>query len=604
NYTDPACTDFKWHHWAFVYDTTSNPRRRVYIDGILCTTGVQQGNTGNGVYSGSGLVRLGTANASPNRLNAFVQEMRIWNSALTANTIIANMNTVKTGSAAGLVALWPMVYPTTTSILDLTPNNHPATASSSFAAPVPAPSRAAVTPATPVSSTAPIGPDIPEITNAAGGVATSVAANASMPLGVEEYGVIEVDAAGDAVAVLKRGFSLIQGGKWLLAGGYKVANLGLEWIGQVQFAPQLMGYIEGAPPVPGENMTNPLGAYCGASTVAFTCADEVNYAYTAQRDKGFDYSVDMKARFGISAGSSFIATVLGIGTSTEVVKVDWEAGIASEIEGSTSVVNGATAAFTLSQTQLNQTDLQGYFYNAGDGLGARFVPLNVGSAFVKSSTADLYALRLLSNSALVGYQMVPDLNIPPDWNIITFPINPFYTRQGCLDGRFGYWDKNSTFTVKTDPFFPAAASGADASYHRVAEAYALKSQIDREHQQLYNQYADNDAVAQGSASWVDANRAKASMSKYVPGAGNRPALSLGSSTPVTKGQGSAGDAASDPTQLVKRNLCNTYVWTAYGGLYAETEESLDGFTETHGGGYQFKGLAGLSMEGNASVAPA
>jgi hypothetical protein len=43
---------------------------------------------------------------------------------------------------------------------------------------------------------------------------------------------------------------------------------------------------------------------------------------------------------------------------------------------------------------------------------------------------------------------------------------------------------------------------------------------------------------------------------------------------------------------VKRNLANTYVWTADGGQFAETNQVLDTYTESVSGAYHFQGLAG------------
>ncbi len=618
NVASPACTDGLWHHWAFVYDAVAK-KRFIYLDGGQVqgspfTGGQGPGSTG-AYLGGGGPITLAPLLTNTNtRLTGHLQELRIWVVNRSASNITTNKGKSLKGNEPWLLALWPLTTTAGTYVQDRCPGNHYAALSSPVPTPPPPPANALNPPVsapsialpTPLPSTAPVGPDIPEITNAAGGVPTDFAAHASMPLGVEEYGVIQIDAAGNASAVLKRGFSLIQKdvddqGQWLLAGGYKVANLGTDWIGQVQFAPQVMGYIEGAPPVPGENMTDPDEDYRGASSVQFTCADQVNYSYDAQRDKGFDYAVDASAMAGFGNVTSLIVAPLGIGYINQVADVHYDIGVRTSFSGATSRQSGANAGFSLSQNQLSATELQGYHFDAGDDLGARWVPLNVGYALVKSSTADLYALRLLSNGALVGYQMVPNRNIPPDWNIITFPINPFYIRQGCLDGRFGALDGS----IKIDPHFPAAAPGVDASYHRVAEAYALKSRIDREEYQLYTDYTGNDAVSQGSASWVDTNRINSSMANHVPGAGNRPTLALGAA-PSTAGSssGSAARAQSDSTQLVKRNLCNTYVWTAYGGLFSETEQSLDGFTETYGGGYQFMGMGGLAVGLNASVGPA
>src|SRR5262249_51890433 len=133
-------------------------------------------------------------------------------------------------------------------------------------------------------STAPLGAELPEAWSGFGAAtASGCGAVGFCPLGVAEYGVIETDAAGDTLGVLKRCYNVVQGGQWLLTNGFKIGPLLVEWVGQVEFNPTLLGYIEGAPPVPGENMIQPGVDYRGASSVELNIADDVEYTYSAQR---------------------------------------------------------------------------------------------------------------------------------------------------------------------------------------------------------------------------------------------------------------------------------------------------------------------------------
>jgi hypothetical protein len=248
----------------------------------------------------------------------------------------------------------------------------------------------------------------------------------------------------------------------------------------------------------------------------------------------------------------------------------------------------------ISQAQLSEMDLDGYYYDAGDGLGKRFVPRNVGYALVKSSVADQYALRLASTGAVIGYQMVVNPKIPADWNIITFEINPYYIRQGCLDGKFGYNDLSAgTSQMKSDPHFPAGGGPGDASYFRVDEAYTLKSKIVRDEQALATQYASYDAVKKGNKSWVDTNLISQSLSSA---ADMTMEDKLDALIEPADDSGDGSDSSQDPTQIVKRSMWNTYLWTAYGGLFSETEQTLDGYSETLGGSYAFSSMAGLNLQ--------
>ena len=59
---------------------------------------------------------------------------------------------------------------------------------------------------------------------------------------VQEYADLQVDNRGNLAGVLKRCYSYVNDGKWTLITGFKVGDLTTEWIGQVQFAPQLKGF--------------------------------------------------------------------------------------------------------------------------------------------------------------------------------------------------------------------------------------------------------------------------------------------------------------------------------------------------------------------------
>src|SRR5205085_5202484 len=93
----------------------------------------------------------------------------------------------------------------------------------------------------------------------------------------------------------------------------------------------------------------------------------------------------------------------------------------------------------------------------------------------------------------------------------------------------------------------------DRSYFKPIEAYALKSQVTMAEQQLAARFAAYDAGAAGRS-----------------------------------------PSGAAPPSFVKRNLVNTYVWTADGGQFAEEQQTLDTVSESTGGSYAFKGLAGLT----------
>jgi hypothetical protein len=361
---------------------------------------------------------------------------------------------------------------------------------------------------------------------------------------------------------MKRCYAYVRGGRWHLTTGFKVGNLVTEWLGQAQFAPQLIGFIEGAPPVPSENLTGTgavLGEfsdYNGATSVEIVEANKTTYTYSAERDSGFDMMIDGKLGWIIGTKAS-----VGFGLVVESVKVENVIGAHFNYEQSRSWFESAQTGSGVSVTKANRMELRGRPENPDDiaypypKIGRRFVPENDGFALVQSETADIFALRLEHNDALVSYQMRPNPDIPKDWNIITFPINRFYTKQGTIDGKVG---------LDPDPDYPNALTySPDSSYFKPIEAYALKNRIQREEEILKTYYDQYQAAAKGRKEDAeDFGAAGARLLAKLP-------------------------------KVTKRNLVNTFVWTAAGGRFAETEETLDLQQESIGGRYASKWGLGL-----------
>jgi hypothetical protein len=164
---------------------------------------------------------------------------------------------------------------------------------------------------------------------------------------------------------------------------------------------------------------------------------------------------------------------------------------------------------------------------------------------------------LRHNNALISFQMRPNPDIPKDWNIISFPINPRYVKQGTLDGKMG---------PLPDVDYPNALTySPDSSYFKPVEAYALKNRINREAAELetyFNQFA---AADKGRLAYFPSDSA----------------LELAE--------------ASELRNKLRRNLVNAYVWTADGGLFAETQQTMDVQLETFGGSYDFTGKGGFDL---------
>jgi hypothetical protein len=256
-----------------------------------------------------------------------------------------------------------------------------------------------------VISTAPIGEDTPQVRSALAEVRTPFNGLLQSRPAVREYGDMQYDINGNLIGVLKRCYAFILYGQWYLVTGFKVGNLVTEWIGQVQFAPELKGFIAGAPPVPSENLTatsyvlGEFADYTGASSVEMVEAQKTFFTYSASRDSGYDSSWDLK--LGVLLGEEVQA---GLGLSPKVIDVESVIGAHVTFESSLSWLSEARAGTGLGIAKISQIELSGYVENV-DGIaypypkvGRRFVPDNQGLALVQSETADVLTLLVKSKT--------------------------------------------------------------------------------------------------------------------------------------------------------------------------------------------------------------
>lgn len=464
-----------------------------------------------------------------------LEEVRIWQVTRTAEQLQDNLSRRLLDDQEQLIACYTFDAEASDRLLDHSFNGHHLPLGQSPDRPIF------------VLSTAPVSDDVPYVRNALAGVETDFSGLIHSQPNVQEYGDMQYDGEGNLIGILKRCHSFIKEGRWYLLTGYKVGNLVAEWVGQVQFAPQLIGYIEGAPPIPGENLTRQED-YSQATSVEIIQADRTTHTYSVSKDRGFDMSVAAEVKAGLS-----FSTEAGFGVIQEIAKADVTFGVKTAFENSLGWLEDASVGSGKQTTKVSRLDLQGHWN------GERFVPQNVGFALVQSETADVFALRLKHNQALVSYQMRPNPDIPKDFNILTFPINALYTKQGTLDGRIG---------LEVDP------SSGDSSYFKPLEAYALKDRIRRQEEELKSFFEQFDAGAIGRRQ---------------------------TAAHFSQGDLAEGRALEKLPRLEKRNLVNTYVWTANGGLFTESQETLDVIQEAIGGSYSFTGKAGITANVGFSI---
>jgi len=480
-----------------------------------------------------------------------MEEVRIWKIARTQEQIQDNLFSRIKGEKQDLIANYTFDLESETDLFDQSLMGNHLTLGVNDAKPMS------------VLSTAPISEDIAIIRSALAGVKTQFHDTIHSSPGVQEYSDLQYDIDGNLMGIQKRCYSYIKDGQWHLLTGYKVGNLITEWIGQVQADPQIIGYIEGAPPVPSENLTGvnvDMDPYDGTA-IQLVEADSVNYIYSSSKESGFDMSMEMVARLGFSQRASG-----GIGFETEIADVTTLIGAKATFESSQGSMGEASVSYGYNTTKVSRLQTWGAWEKIGSELnpyvGRRYIPNNVGLALVQSDTMDVFALRLAHNNALVSYRFLPNPDIPKDWNIITFPINPTYTKQGTLDGKIGLKEDGG---IQPDPHYPSAASYGQWSYFKPIEAYSMKKRIERQRQELttyYDQYSTFQNVSFQASGSLD----------ELPG-----------------------------QKMATRNLVNTYVWTADGGFFSESTDVMEATSETTTGNYSFQGMAGLSVDLNLKL---
>ncbi|MGK7941795.1 MAG: LamG-like jellyroll fold domain-containing protein [Crocosphaera sp.] len=449
-------------------------------------------------------------------------------------------------------------------------------------------------------STAPIGNDTAVVRSALAGVETDFHEQIDSTPGVVEYADLQRDNQGNMGGVLKRCYSYLQNGQWQLVTGYKVGNLVTEWIGQAQFDPQVIGYVEGVPPVPSENLVDGIvstryNVIENVSNIEVVESETVTYNLSASKEGSFDMGFQAAASYSTGSDDLLITAPLGIGTAKKLVEAQVDVGVSGNFELSNQWSQEESLGTSINRTRSMSVALGGTLEGAESGqqlnpaIGRRVQPGNMGFALVQSQTADIFALRLAHNNALVSFRMLPNPDIPVDWNIISFPINPRYTKQGTLDGRVGY-DENGS--VVLDPDYANARQYGEYSYYKPKEAYAIQKRIQREEQRLLNYYASQGTEIANTGEIIGATAGVAAGLLAGPLAATGAIAGFGAV------MGKALDTKTSlaiPQKFSKRNLVNTYVWTADGGFFAETTETTDVKSEVSSGSFNFSGAVGGSL---------
>jgi hypothetical protein len=262
----------------------------------------------------------------------------------------------------------------------------------------------------------------------------------------------------------------------------RVEVLELAWIGNAQFAPTLLGYIEGAPPVPSENLTR-SDEYNGATSVQLSASKDMTFSWMRSQDLGF--GLDARLFAGIDYETQLMTAVISNKLAKTRAGLDADLSINKGFQRDSHIMTRSSLSATDSLELRGSIELEPKFPE----LGARFIPKNIGYALVISSLADVLITRLSRSKRMVSYEIRPVEDIPPDINTITFLINPAYTMNGSLDGLTGSSATSNRFFSHVPEMRSQYGSLYPASYYRLQEAYDLTQQIDRADKQRESYFA-------------------------------------------------------------------------------------------------------------------
>jgi hypothetical protein len=547
--------DGRWHHLAFTWQSQAG-QLHLYVDGLNRYSGhVAQ----NSMIPLGGTLRLGTGETEAIPFLGYLSEVRIWNQGLGADEIQANQHFLLTGREPGLLSYWSMNDVGRDTILDRSPNGYHGTPSGQISF---------------VPDTAPLG-QIERDTD-------------STLVIVNEYPTQETDETGQAVALMRRFYAYIQSGAFIeTLQDQRIESLEVRWVGNAQFEPTLLGYIESAPPVPSENLTL-SDSYDNASAVQLTSTENVTYSWTRSEDIGIGF--DLEAILGTS-----LTVEVGLLVTTSV-----EAGIGltGSLSGSYSLLDEGTTTLDVANIFQDRLALRGEQESVAQfpHLGRRYVPKNVGYALVVSSLADVFVLRLQRSRRMVSYQIAPVPDLPPQVNTITFLVNPAYIQNGTLDGQIGTSAADERFFGHVPEMRSQFGSQVPASYFRIQEAAQLQAELqrqDREREALFFNY-NSRAVNFGAINRVSGDINEDNVEEVTTEAGVDIESGFDDITASRNTSGWQRRLEQLRVQARKRNIVNTYIWDADGGLRSESQEFADTIEQTIGGSFSLDASLGIT----------
>ncbi|MDB9404432.1 hypothetical protein PN470_09050 [Microcystis sp. CS-574] len=466
----------------------------------------------------------------------------------------------------------------------------------------------------------------------------------TLPIGSDalvsaEYSSVTLESSTKTkVATMRRFFAYPATNGVTLLPDKRIETLELKWIGNAQFAPTLLGYIEGPPPVPSENLTL-SDDYNGATSVELTISEDVAFSWNRAQDSGLGANAEV-----FVGGDTEMNAGLGLTTKIGAMR----AGFKGNLDFSYQFQNESSITSSSSLSMTDKLELRGTPEETTKfpHLGTRFIPKNIGYALVVSALADVFVTRLARSGRMVGYQVQPVDGIPPDVNTITFLMNPAYTMNGSLDGMTGSSATSQRFFKHVPEMRSQYGSLYPASYYRLKEAYDLKRQIEAEDKRRESYFSNfnvrlvdelsldrnidsGDAPTtigvqreedKPSTQMTDEEKKKAQDQKAEQFQADAAAASEKTNAVTKAKQAEIQSKITDQDKRVqategfaswqkrmediqiragKRNIVNTYVWDADGGLRTEAQSFANTVEHTIGGAFAMN--AGLGVDSSFSV---
>lgn len=586
----------KWTHVCFTYD---GYKMKLYINGDFDREVYQSGN----IYASDCLVEIGgyVSRGYKNRyFKGEISDVRIWNCARTAEEVKSKMTSRLNGDETGLVGYWKLDGNIEGKIKNYVSNENDGS----------------------IHKTVNLKTD--DLPLAGSGVVSC------------EYSTIGTDPekTNGKLAVMRRLFALSGGsGEVFVYPDQRVEELELKWIGNAQFKPTLLGYIEGPPPVPSENLTLNYD-YDGAAFVQLTQSEDVTYSWMRNKDvsHGLDMNLFLGAGWGVAGGFGITSKIS-----------EGKAGFRGALNLRNQISKQSSVRASSSEVLSDRLELRGaYETNAKfSNLGSRYVPKNVGYALVVSGLADIFITKMKKSGVMVSYEILPVEGIPLDINTITFLINPAYTMNGSLDGQVGSQAADEKFYNHVPEMRSQFGSLYPASYFRLKEAYDLKSQIERWDKERESYFVNFDSTRTDDGALVDQTADASEYDSYGQVDVNREEdknenqespseaeIRKEHASSAKENRGRLEDQSQQRKSEIqekikeqdkqieastgfdawqkrmenlqirgaKRNIVNTYVWDADGGLRSEEQNFANTVEHTIGGAFTIGGNLGGEVD--------